>query len=216
VIDIGCGTGNHAVRLSKLGYHVTGVDISPAMLKIAKAKDKDAKIRFTQGDMKKLEKAVPKNERFDTAICLGQVSYHLMTDKDVHAFLNRLHGVLKRNGLFIFSARNAKKINEEYLNNLRLDHMVNEEKLQLLELTYNTRDSRDSNIIIWNSIYLVKQNGKVDLQMREHRLRWFEFSELKTMITANGFKIVAVYSGPVKEKFKEDEHANMWFVATAK
>ena len=216
VIDIGCGTGNHALRLSKMGYQVTGVDVSSTMLEIAKAKDKEAKIKFIQGDMKKLEKVVPKGQRFDAAICLGQVFSHLMTNKDVQALLNRLHKILKQNGLFVFSARNAKKINEEYLNKLRLDHMINEEKLQLLILTYNTRDLQDSNIIVWNPIYLIKQNSKVDLQIREHKLRWFKFSTLKKIITEKGFKIVAIYSGPIKEKFKEEEHTDMWFVTTIK
>lgn len=216
VIDIGCGTGNHALRLSKMGYQVTGVDVSSTMLEIAKAKDKEAKIKFIKGDMKKLEKVVPKGQRFDAAICLGQVFSHLMTNKDVQALLNRLHKILKQNGLFVFSARNAKKINEEYLNKLRLDHMINEEKLQLLILTYNTRDLQDSNIIVWNPIYLIKQNSKVDLQIREHKLRWFKFSTLKKIITENGFKIVAIYSGPMKEKFKEEEHTDMWFVTTIK
>jgi ubiquinone/menaquinone biosynthesis C-methylase UbiE len=216
VIDIGCGTGNHALRLSKMGYQVTGVDVSPTMLKIAKTKDKEAKIKFIRGDVKKLEKVISKGQRFDAAICLGQVFSHLMTNKDIQAFLNRLHKILKKNGLFVFSARNAKKINEEYLNKLRLDHMVNEEKLQLLMLAYNIRDLQDPNIIVWNPIYLMKENNKVDLQIREHKLRWFEFSTLKKMITKNGFKIVTIYSGPIKEKFEEDEHADMWFVTTAK
>ena len=215
VIDIGCGTGNYALRLSKLGYQVTGVDVSPTMLKIAKAKDKEAKIRFIRGDIKKLEKVISKGQRFDVAICLGQVFSHLMTDKDVQAFLNRLHEILKHNSLFVFSARNAKKINEEYLNKLRLDHMLNEEKLQLLILAHNIRDSQNPNIIVWNPIYIIKENSKVDLQIREHKLRWFEFSTLKKIMTENGFKIIATYSGPMKEKFKEDEHTDMWFVTTA-
>jgi len=216
VIDIGCGTGNHALRLSKLGYQVTGVDLSPTMLKIAKEKDKKGKIRFVQGDMKKLEKVIQKDQRFDAAICLGQVFYHLVTNKDVQAFLNRLHKILKQNGLFIFNARNAKKINEEYLNKLRLDHILNEEKLQLLMLAYNTRDLQDPNVMVWNPIYLIKENDKVDLQIREHRLRWFEFSTLKRIITENGFEIIATYSGPTKEKFNENEHTDMWFVTNAK
>jgi len=165
--------------------------------------------------MKKLEKVISKGQRFDAGICLGQVFSHLMTDKDVQAFLNRLHKILKQNGLFVFSARNAKKINEEYLNKLRLDHMLNEEKLQLLMLGHNIRDSQDPNIIVWNPIYIIKENSKVDLQIREHKLRWFEFSTLKKIITKNGFKIVTIYSGPMKEKFKEDEHTDMWFVTTA-
>jgi len=97
--------------------------------------------------------------------------------------MKNIHKILKQNGLFVFSARNAKKINEEYLNKLRLDHMLNEEKLQLLMLGHNIRDSQDPNTIVWNPIYLIKENNKVDLQIREHKLRWFEFSTLKKIIT---------------------------------
>jgi len=121
IIDVGCGTGNHAIRLSRLGYEVTGADISPTMLKIAKEQDKEAKIRFIQADMKELERVIPKSQKFDAAICLGQTFYHLITNKDVQTFLNGLHKILKRNQLFIFNARNARKISEDYLNKLLLD-----------------------------------------------------------------------------------------------
>ena len=57
-----------------------------------------------------------------------------------------------------------------------------------------------------------QENNKVDLQIREHKLRWFEFSTLKRIITENGLEIIATYSGLKKEKFKEDEHSDMWFV----
>jgi ubiquinone/menaquinone biosynthesis C-methylase UbiE len=58
IIDIGCGTGNHALRLSKLGYAVTGVDVSSAMLEKARAKDKKGKVRFVNGDIEKTRKDV--------------------------------------------------------------------------------------------------------------------------------------------------------------
>lgn len=96
VIDIGCGTGNHALRLSKLGYEVTGVDVSLTMLKIATEKDKEAKISFIQGDMKKLEKVITEGHKFDAAICLGQTFYHLITNRDIQAFLNGLHEILEK------------------------------------------------------------------------------------------------------------------------
>lgn len=127
-----------------------------------------------------------------------------------------MHKILRRNGLLIFDARNARKIREEYLNKLFLDHIIMEEKLQLLLLGYNTRHSRNRNVIIWRPIYLMRENGKVDLQIREHKLRWFYFSRLKRMLTEKGFEVIATYSGTTKEEFKEDEHRTMWFVTTAK
>ena len=36
VLDIGCGTGNHLIIMSKLGLDVTGIDYSPYMIKAAK------------------------------------------------------------------------------------------------------------------------------------------------------------------------------------
>jgi ubiquinone/menaquinone biosynthesis C-methylase UbiE len=216
IIDVGCGTGNHTLRLSKLGYEVMGVDISPTMLKIAKEKGKEAKAKFIQGDMKKLENIVPKSERFDAAICLGQAFSNLITNSDIHAFLCGLHKILKKNGLFIFNARNAKKINEEHLNKIRLEHILVEEKLQFLVLAYNTCHSRNRNVIVWRPIYLMKENDKVDLQIREHKIRWIYFSMLKKMLTKNNFNNVSTYSGNTKEKFDEDEHTDMWFVTTAK
>jgi SAM-dependent methyltransferase len=216
IVDIGCGTGNHAIRLSKLGFEVTGVDTSPAMLKIAKEKAKKTKTRLVHGDMKKLEKVIPKGKKFDAAICLGQTFYHLVTNKDVQAFLDSLHKVMEKNGLFIFNARNATKIREDRLDTLLLDHTIIEEKLQLLLLFCNSRHPRNRNIIIWRPIYLIKKGNRVDFQLREHKLRWFQHSWLKKTLTDHGFHTVATYSGPFREEFIEEEHAEMWFVTTVK
>jgi len=212
ILDVGCGTGNHSIRLSKIGYEITGVDISATMLKIAKEKDKDKKIKFLRGDMRRIEEILSERQKFDAAICLGQVFSHLLTDKEVHIFLKKIYNALKKNGIFVFNAKNAKKIREEYLDKLVLDHMINEEKLQVLILGYNTRDLENPNIIVWRPIYLIKEKGEVDFQIREHKLRRFEFSRLEKMLTESGFKILAIYSSPQKEKFLEDEHNDMWFV----
>jgi ubiquinone/menaquinone biosynthesis C-methylase UbiE len=173
VIDVGCGTGNHALRLSKMSYQVTGIDVSPAMLEKARAKDKKGNVRFLQGDMKKLDSAIPMSEKFDAAICLGTVFFHLLTNKDVQTFLKALHGMLRKKGLFIFDARNAKKISEDHLNKLLVHDVLTEDKLQMLFLNYNIRDLRNRNVIVWKPLYLMNENGKLDLQIREHKLRWF-------------------------------------------
>jgi ubiquinone/menaquinone biosynthesis C-methylase UbiE len=216
VIDIGCGTGNHALRLSKMGYEVIGIDISPAMLEIAKEKDAKAKVKFIQGDMKKVDRVLPHDRKFDAAFCLGVAFSHLRTNKDVRTFLNGLRKTLRKGGLFVFDARNARKIGEEYLNKLLLEHIVTEDRLQLLFLGYNTRHPRSRSIIVWRPICLMNENGKVDLQIREHKLRWFRFSSLKKLLSENGFEAVGHYSGPTKEEFNEDNHSTMWFVTVTK
>jgi methylase of polypeptide subunit release factors len=47
-IDMGCGAGNYAIYLASRGFDVTGIDISPAAIKIARenAKKKGIKGNF--------------------------------------------------------------------------------------------------------------------------------------------------------------------------
>ena len=35
-VDLGCGTGNYAIYLASVGFDVTGIDISPTAIRIAK------------------------------------------------------------------------------------------------------------------------------------------------------------------------------------
>ena len=54
ILDLGCGTGNHAIRLALQGYSLTGIDRSNDMLKIAenKAKNKGVHINLHNADIK--------------------------------------------------------------------------------------------------------------------------------------------------------------------
>jgi S-adenosylmethionine-dependent methyltransferase len=71
-LDIGCGTGATAVRLARLGMHVTLLDSSPAMLDIAKRTAQEAgvtdKVVLQQGDASQLTNLFPAAS-FDVIIC---------------------------------------------------------------------------------------------------------------------------------------------------
>lgn len=65
VLDVGCGTGEHAVRLhSRHGYEVGGLDIEPAFIELARKKLPSAD--FWQGDMADFDLG----RRFDAIVCL--------------------------------------------------------------------------------------------------------------------------------------------------
>lgn len=50
ILDVGCGTGRHAVELAKAGARVTGVDFSSGMLEKARAKPGGEAVRFIHQD----------------------------------------------------------------------------------------------------------------------------------------------------------------------
>ena len=63
-LDVGCGSGNYTQALWERGVAITGIDISEEML--SKARPKNSKISWRQGDAKKLQF---QDASFDGAIC---------------------------------------------------------------------------------------------------------------------------------------------------
>lgn len=49
-VDFGVGTGRTAIPMARAGYHVRGIDISPAMLAVLDDKDPESLVRVTLGD----------------------------------------------------------------------------------------------------------------------------------------------------------------------
>jgi SAM-dependent methyltransferase len=58
-LDLGCGTGPHAVALATRGWQVTGIDIVPKALQVAggRASDAGVDVRLIQGDVAALRAA---------------------------------------------------------------------------------------------------------------------------------------------------------------
>lgn len=86
VLDLGCGTGRHTVRLAARGANVTAVDFSEGMLARAREKVGDGKVRFIAHDL-----ATPlplPDQSFDRVLC-GLVLDHI-------ADLRRVFGEMRR------------------------------------------------------------------------------------------------------------------------
>ncbi|HWY53838.1 MAG TPA: methyltransferase domain-containing protein [Terriglobales bacterium] len=77
-LDLGCGTGAAAVRLARLGIHVTLLDSSPAMLDIAKRAAREAgvaeKVVLQHGDATQLANLFH-TRSFDVILCHNILEY---------------------------------------------------------------------------------------------------------------------------------------------
>jgi len=77
-LDLGCGTGATAIRLARLGIHVTVVDSSPGMLDIAKRAACEAgvadKIVLQDGDVTQLANLFH-TRSFDLIVCHNILEY---------------------------------------------------------------------------------------------------------------------------------------------
>jgi len=77
-LDLGCGTGATAVRLARLGIHMTLLDSSSAMLDIAKRAAREAgvdgRIALNHGDAAQVANLFPAGS-FDVVLCHNTLEY---------------------------------------------------------------------------------------------------------------------------------------------
>jgi 2-polyprenyl-3-methyl-5-hydroxy-6-metoxy-1,4-benzoquinol methylase len=100
VLDMGCGTGRHAVELARRGYQVTGVDISSGMLAQAQAAAAEAGVSVTWTHSPAQDYRAP--QPFDAvySVCEGALSLLTETesfDRDMQV-LRVLFAALKPGG----------------------------------------------------------------------------------------------------------------------
>jgi len=106
IIDIGCGTGRHTIELSKRGYQVTGIDLSPSQIAHArdKAKKEQLDIRLEVADARDL----PYKDEYDVAIMMCEGGFPLMEiDEENYEILKSVTKTLRKEGKLIFTTLNG-------------------------------------------------------------------------------------------------------------
>jgi cyclopropane fatty-acyl-phospholipid synthase-like methyltransferase len=83
-LDIGCGRGAHSVRLARLGWEVTGIDIVPHAVKQARARAASAGVdaRFVVGDVTRMSAVAGRGYRF----LFDAGCFHLLGDAQKAAY----------------------------------------------------------------------------------------------------------------------------------
>ncbi|MGC8781395.1 MAG: class I SAM-dependent methyltransferase [Anaerolineae bacterium] len=106
VLDFACGSGGHALWLAERGYAVAGVDVSPAMIRLArqKAQARGADVPFEV--VRPGEEAAVPGAAFDAVICLGNSLPHLLTQDALVAALHMMAHALRPGGVLILQNLN--------------------------------------------------------------------------------------------------------------
>lgn len=100
ILDLGCGYGRFSIPLAKEGYNITGIDITPLLIKKAELESKrfNLKIDFKIGDMRKLPY---KNETFDAIICMWSVFMELDKETEQLKAIMEMLRVLSNGGFAV-------------------------------------------------------------------------------------------------------------------
>ena len=100
VLNLGCGTGRHDIELAKMGYAMTGIDVSEQMIRVAQANSQKEgiDIRFEVADIRDYRAG----QEYDAVISLFHVmSYQTETEDLIRAFQTAAEALCE-GGIFVF------------------------------------------------------------------------------------------------------------------
>lgn len=184
ILDIGCGTGRHAIELARRGYEVVGVDLSESQLKRAREKAAAAglKISFQRHDARDL----PFTAEFDLVIMLCEGAFPLMeTDEMNYAILQGAARALKPGGKLIFTTLNGLFPLFHSLKDF-LDREKGEGGAECRESSFDLMTFRDHNVTVVED----DLGNRKELRCDE---RYYVPSEITWLLKSLGFRDIGIF-----------------------
>lgn len=191
ILELGCGTGHHAVLLAKEGYQLHGVDLSSEMLQQANDRrlqlppELSAKLQFSQGDLRN----VRLDRTFDVVISLFHVISYQTTNADLQAAFATAKQHLNPGGIFIFDVWygpavltdrptvRVKRLEDEALAVTRIAEPVIYPNDNLVDVNYH--------------IFIRDKSENTVKELREsHRMRYSFKPELELLLAQVDFQVV--------------------------
>jgi 2-polyprenyl-3-methyl-5-hydroxy-6-metoxy-1,4-benzoquinol methylase len=189
ILDIGCGTGNHAIRMAKKGYKITGVDSSESMLEVAKRKCLKESIRI-----KLKKRCLPElnlNEKYDGIECMFNVIDYVLEDKNILKSLINIKEVLDEKGVFVFDFRNAIPSINEY-DSKRVIHSKYGKK-DLFRVSYSTVDPKTRTFDTEYECFIIEGGTLIERFKDMHKVRFFYPEEMKEFINKSGLSLEEMF-----------------------
>jgi cyclopropane fatty-acyl-phospholipid synthase-like methyltransferase len=117
VVDLGCGAGNYAIYLAERGFEVTGVDISPKAIEIAKniAKKRNLTCNFLVVDVVEGLNKLGKN--WDFAYDWGML-HHILPEQR-QKYVRNVHQILSPKGRYLSVCFSEKDVGFESSEKIR-------------------------------------------------------------------------------------------------
>jgi len=196
IIDIGCGTGRHAIELAKRGYSVIGIDLSESQLKRAreKAKEQGVEIDFQKHDARDL----PFEGEFDLAIMICEGGFSLMeTDEMNFEILKSATKVLNDKGKLIFTTLNGlfplfHSVKEFY------ESVAKEGQAACKDCSFDLMAFRDYNTTVFED----DSGNKKELKCNE---RYYVPSEITWLLKTLGYKKIDIFGAKLGAYSRNDQ-----------
>jgi SAM-dependent methyltransferase len=193
-LDLGCGTGNHAIELAQRGYEVCGVDRAEEML--AKAREKaqavapKGKISFYQDDLCRVDLS----RYFDVALMMFAVLGYQKENHDVLAALTAARRHLLPGGLLLFDVWYGPAVLAQRPSD-RVKRIAIEGG-EILRSATGSLDVRHHLCRVRYDIWHMEKDRIIAKDREDHVMRYFFPLELELFLESTGFHIQKLSAFP--------------------
>jgi len=197
LLDLGCGTGRHAVHFAQRGFQVLGVDRSEAMLvhahQRARASQLCEKVDFLRGDARDFSSG----DKFDAVLMNFNVLGYMLTNDDVIGALKSARGNVRDGGLLIADFWYGPAVVVDPPGTRR--RQIEGPDGPMVRTSSGEHFPRQQSCAITISVGRMKGGRLVDETEEVHRVRYFFPLELEMLLRCNGFRLQALTGFPEVE-----------------
>jgi SAM-dependent methyltransferase len=180
ILDLACGFGRHANRLAALGHEVTGIDLTPGFLDLARqeAHARGVQVSYLQGDMRQISY----QDAFDRVLLMF-TAFGYFEDEQNLSVLRNVARALKPGGLLIFDIMNR----DTFLKGFWPDHVT--EKGGNLMIDRHVFDSLTGRL--YNRRIVIREGVRRD---KPFFIRMYNASEIRSLVEQAGMQIANIYA----------------------
>jgi SAM-dependent methyltransferase len=213
LLDLGCGTGNHALVLARRGHSVVGIDRSSSMLAQARLKASaecsTCCIAFYEADIRKLDLG----RRFDAVLMMFTVLGYQLSDVDLTATLAVVRDHLKVDGLFIFDVWNGPAVLAQRPGGRHLS--TTDGSTCITRKSQTVLDRSGHLCRIHFELQRIDANSRVHEWEEEHVVRYYFLQELEHALRENQLDLFHFRSFPDDQEPADERAWNALGVARA-
>ncbi len=207
-MDLGCGSGLLTMRLAAHAREVLGLDLSEAMLKIARERCRrlGARVSFRKADLTKPLRVTG----YELATASGEVVNHILSPKQLRRVLVNVHAALAPGGVFAFDSPTKSCYELDW--NDREYGLHSPQGDLMMECTFDAKKRLASARM---TSYTRQKNGLYKKSSTLLRERYYPDQDLRAMLRGAGFrKIQRVLWSPWPEQLgQQPMDRSMWLAS---
>ena len=215
LLDLGCGTGRHALAMTKRGIRVTGADVSETMLAMGKELFSGQKTphplpALLHGDARFLRL----NRSFDVVTSLFHVMSYQNTEQDAVDVLGTARAHLAPGGMFLFDFWYGPGVLTDPP--VRRRRELEDGQTRIIRTAEPEHRVNDNIVVVHYHVVVTDQATGRQSELREaHSMRYWFLPELRYLAEQGGFE--ALQSGAwLTESPPEPDTWNAWMLLKAR